>query len=325
MAENTAENTVFRRKLLNFKGNILIVCFFISFSSWFFIRYAHDITINTSYPVEFIYGYSDRILVNVPDNRLYLQIRSNGLNLLLKQLFTSPQKLQVRLKKSNLDESIQRGTAVLTSSEIINQVSTQLGIPFGSIQMTRDSLFFSLEKAFSKKVPIRANVSLSFDPSFYLYGKIATTPDSVELTSTEGLLSKISFVETENKLLQNLNSNQSIQINLIKPSPHITMPVQQVNVQIPIEKYTETKFLVPVTCDSAGLKIKFFPNEVSVKCLVAFKDFKNIIPNLFKIVINKEALNNIRKQKVTLKLTKFPSEVKVLYLDPPSVDYLILK
>ncbi|MEI8203412.1 MAG: hypothetical protein WCH34_10400 [Bacteroidota bacterium] len=325
MADNLSANTVSSRRYFNFKGSIFIICLLISFFSWFFIRYAHDITITSTYSVDFVYPYTDRILVNSPDNQLYLQIKSNGLQLILKQLFSSNQKLQVRLKRSNLDDNIQKGISNLTSAEIINQVSTQLGIPFSNIQMTRDTLSFILEKAISAKLPVRPNVSLDFATSYYLHGKVKTIPDSVEVIATSSVLQKTHFIETENITFSNLNSSKKAILSLIKPNSHCIIPDQTVDVQIPVEKYTETNYKVSVACDTTHLKLKFFPSQVNVKCLVAFKDFKTITPDMFTLVVNNDALNNKSHQKIKLKLTHFPAEVKVLYIEPSYVDYIILK
>ncbi len=325
MAENVSANTPLARKYLSFKGNIFIICLLISFFSWFFIRYAHDITITSTYSVDFVYPYTDRILVNVPDNQLYLQIKSNGLQLFLKQIFSPVQTLQVRLKKSNLDEEILKGSSNLSSAEIISQVSIQLGIPFSNIQMTRDTFSFMLEKAVTAKLPVKPNLNLDFETSYYLHGKIKTIPDSVEVITTNAALKKLHYIETESQKLTNLSASQDISLPLIKPKLHCVMPLQNVDIHIPIEKYTETSFMVPVTCDSTNLKLKFFPGNVSVKCLVAYKDFKTITSDMFTLMINKEALSKINSKKIKLKLTHFPAEVKVLYIEPSYVEYIILK
>ena len=69
-----------------------------------------------------------------------------------------------------------------------------------------------MEKAFSKRVPVRANIHVSFASQYQLAGAIDCEPKYVKVTGTKEIVDTIKFIEAAEKNLEDISNNQNITV-----------------------------------------------------------------------------------------------------------------
>ena len=96
-----------------------------------------------------------------------------------------------------------------------------------------------------------------------------------------------------------------------------------VKATVQVEKYTETDVKVPVALPEAQ-QIRFFPDALTVKCLVAIKDYASINTDDFRVVIDTAQLHALQPL-VDVRLVSWPQYVQVLGVTPDKLEYLIVQ
>ena len=129
--------------------------------------------------------------------------------------------------------------------------------------------------------------------------------------------------------LSDLSNSTTISLAIIPPVNHknVRYNTQEVKITIPVEKYTEAIINIPVKAmaGNPGIKIKTFPEEITVTYLVALKDFNKIDQNMFKVSANPGPLMHNSPRILKVKLIQYPPFVKITKIEPEMVEYVILK
>ena len=91
---------------------------------------------------------------------------------------------------------------------------------------------------------------------------------------------------------------------------------------VDVERYTEKEVEVPVTV-SDTLSVRFFPETMTVKCMVAIKDYGLITPASFSVMADTAQLHQLQPL-LDIRLVTVPDQVQVLKTNPDRVEYLII-
>lgn len=70
--------------------------------------------------------------------------------------------------------------------------------------------------------------------------------------------------------------------------------------------------------------IKLLPGNITIKYLVAMKDYESINENSFKAVVNYEHIKE-KQKNLQIEIIREPSEVKIIKVIPNTISYLIYK
>ena len=90
-----------------------------------------------------------------------------------------------------------------------------------------------------------------------------------------------------------------------------------------VEKYTEMDIEVPIQVPD-NMRVRFFPETMSVKCLVAMKDYASIVADDFVAAVDKQQLKALQPL-LDVHLVTWPQSVQVLNTQPDKVEYLIVQ
>ena len=71
-------------------------------------------------------------------------------------------------------------------------------------------------------------------------------------------------------------------------------------------------------------QMRFFPEEMTVKCLVALKDSPSISKEDFRVEVDTAQLHDL-KPLLDVSLKSWPQYVQVLNTSPDKVEYLIVQ
>ena len=91
---------------------------------------------------------------------------------------------------------------------------------------------------------------------------------------------------------------------------------------VDLERYTEMDVEVPVTVTDT-LSVRFFPEKMTLKCMVAIKDYGSVTPASFVVQADTAQLHR-RLPLLDIRLVSAPAKVQVLKTEPDKVEYLIM-
>ena len=155
--------------------------------------------------------------------------------------------------------------------------------------------------------------------------EIKVIPDSVVISGSYKKINTIKFVETEPCKFTDLEDTLKTKCK-IKPIQATKTSVKNVEVIIPIEKYTEKSFKIPVKVKNCpdSLNLVTFPNEINLTYKVVLSKFKTAEPEDFNVSVD---YNNIKEnnEKLKINLESAPDFIKSVQLTPKYVEYIIEK
>jgi hypothetical protein len=279
--------------------------------------------------VKFVNIPHNKVVVNAQNKAIILNIKGNGLKLLSYKFGWKMSPLIVDI--SNLKVLLRKNKPVyyVPTNSIVQKIAKQLDNKIELINIYPDTIFYELDDLFYKKVPVKANILLSFEKQYKLYEPIKLSPESIIVAGAKNVIDKINSVTTDTLLLTNLKNNvySSLNIKKIKVNQQIEYIPQKVNINIVVEKFTESSIEVPVTMinipDEYNMKI--FPAKVKLNYQIAFRDYKKVNESQFLVVADYATLNNKNTNTIELKVLKYPSVVKFLTLNGNKVEFILIK
>ena len=130
-------------------------------------------------------------------------------------------------------------------------------------------------------------------------------------------------VRTELVSRANVSESFSETVNLDLSGGKIHSNTKAVRATVNVEKYTEMDVEVPIRV-ADSLRMRFFPETMTVKCLVAMKDYASVVPDDFSVTVDVRQLQ-VLEPLLDLRLAAWPKTVKILSTRPDKVEYLIVQ
>ena len=148
-------------------------------------------------------------------------------------------------------------------------------------------------------------------------------PSSVTIFGPQDVIDTIRTVRTEPLTMSNVSQDFSTTVALDLLGGQIRSNIKEVKAEIQVEKFTEMDVEVPIRI-ADSLKIRFFPEAMSVKCLVAMRDYASITPESFSVAVDNQQLQAM-KPLLDVRLATWPPTVQILSTRPDKVEYLIVQ
>jgi YbbR domain-containing protein len=309
-----------RRLMLSTRVVTFLICLGIASLLWV----VHALNKNYKYtlkvPVTFLNLPANKLIVGDLPETLDVEIKASG----LKLIFISTKKsIDNILIDFNLLKNNAKSQSYCISNGTFN-LKNSINFDVDVIKIRPDTLFFSSTKGKYKLLPIKANLKINCLPGYSIVSKPTITPAYVSVSGDSLDLMKIDTVYTNNLILKDIHENISSSVSLKKQYPSIQYSVKDVEVSFNVDKLTEATIKVPIQIrnNKNEKKLKLLPNYVTIKYLVAMKDYESITPNSFKIVVDYQQIIE-KKKKLSLEVIRTPSEAKILNIEPSSISYLI--
>ncbi len=215
----------------------------------------------------------------------------------------------------------------LPASKLVSQVAAQLDMRISRRDISPDTIYFTLDKKSSAKIPVRLGAKMDIVQGFRIYGTPLISPAKIEVTGPKHILDTLSFISTKKIQLKNLNSSFEKEVALSNPSPLLDLSREKVKVKVEIVEFIEAETQVPVSVntDIPGLKVKVFPPAVKVKYQIAMPDYKKISDTLFTVSVKIDSLAALRNRSLIPVLKRFPPYVENPRLSTDKVDFIIIK
>ncbi len=255
--------------------------------------------------------------LSIKENRVVsFTVEGSGWNLLRSKLLSFSDTLTIDYRAIKGKEEIDLNKLLL---DFESQWSRKMKIM--NVYPTKIDII--VEKKRIRKVPIEAILNLTFADGYDLSSKVNWYPDSIYITGPLEYINGINSIKTQPIILQNLNSNKSIDIPLdFDKFPNVNSNIKSVKLNIPVEQFTEGVMDIAISQRNESAGLITFPTKCKITYKVALSNYNNIIPQSFKVIAERDKnLSN----RMKLKLISKPNSVKDIQLNPETVEFIVLK
>ncbi|MCD6355321.1 MAG: hypothetical protein J7L95_07215 [Prolixibacteraceae bacterium] len=300
-----------------------LTCLLIATVLWFLNALSKEYTTTLSYPVKYITPPKNQFLSNSPVTKFELKVDAYGFTLLRHKLSLSYSPIVLNLTAITKNSSVVNGVYTIRTRDLLRRISEQVSSEISISEIRPDIIRLQLDSLKTKTVLVKPNYKLNFKPQFNLKGPIEISPKKVKITGPAHELDTISFVTTEFVSLDKIDSEIKKSIGLVYPDNTSVNP-EKVTLLVPVEKFTEKEFRVPVQVINKPAKtmVKLFPSEIKVVLLVGLSKFDNISVFDLKAFVD---FSSITPTSETLEVTikAKPTFVKIIRKTPEKVEFLI--
>ena len=304
-------------KKINFKFFLI----FIVVSSFFWIvtkfsniyKFQNDFDINwTNVP--------ETIIVENEQNKISLLFSASGFEIILYKFFNN--KIEISLDK---DVVYENNIALVNINNKIYEIEKQLFDNNIIEDLISKKITFNYSTLSSKKVPVLVDKKINFRPGYLNENKFYIYPDSIVVVGPDNIIDTLKNVKTypfeRNDIYKSID--EKIKLLLLDD---LSYSENQIKLSSIVKKYSEKEFKIPIKIINLpdSIRLKLFPNHVTLKAIISLDDFNDIIDDNFKIIVNYKLLKS-NYSSLSLFLTEYPGNVKNINWYPKTVNYLIRK
>jgi len=184
----------------------------------------------------------------------------------------------------------------------------------------------NLTDVLEKKVPVKVKLNLQFEKQ-YMQGLELIKPDSILISGPNTIIDTITYLESTELKRKKVKDTIIQALDLITINK-VNFQPKKVSVIVPVIKYTEITFSIPVEAENVpdSLFLRTFPSSINLSCWVGLAEYDKMSPFLFRAVVDYKTINNNQHHsKLKINLTKIPANVNNITFYPKNVEYLIEK
>ncbi len=268
-------------------------------------------------------------MVQQPDTTLMLTVRSSGFYLVYRKIFKPDYPVVIDIGKIHLKKNGQYMDGSMSTQDLTHTIQQQLPSAERLVGIAPAYIRFQFGSAFSKKVPVIPNLKITYKQQYGLYERIRLMPDSVIITGPTKLVENIHSVTTPEYVAENLDETKEFTLPIIieQRGLNVEPSAKNIKITIPVEQFTEETINVAVKCDSLprSYSLNIYPPIVEVTFRVAVPDYEKVQPNMFHASISGPKALQPGNTKLKVRLTEFPSFIKVIGIHPEKVEYILNK
>ena len=302
----------------NKKFVAFLICFLIATAFWFLISLAKTYTSLVNFPIVYKNLPQNKITVNELPEDLTLELNARGFELL---------SYHFKFRIPPIEIDLSRTKNYYITKNLVRKITPKFGADVKILTMSPDTIFIQYLETSIKKVPVKLNLSLTFEKQFELSDSIKLSPDSIVISGSKAIIDKIKYWETEKISFSKLNKNISSHVELVTKNftNDIHLSSTSVDISIPVEQFREGSLQIPVEPInfSKMQKIKIRPQEITVAYFVPLIDYEKVKPDLFRAVVDFSKINKSQGKKTNVQLIKHPLFAKHLRIEPQQVKYSI--
>lgn len=318
---------LFKEEKVRLNKRLLIFFFFLVLSTFIWLLNALDKEYVTEInnPVSYFNFPEDKIeTLDLPEF-FSLRVEASGYLLLKQKIGKSIYPLQIDILKYlpeiYLSDTV--GFVIRTSSfreTIENQLSDQIKI----IEIKPESIKFLLAKKVSKSITVKPNLKYILQKQLVLKDRIVLNPEKVIVSGPVNVLDTLNYISTD--LIDLGIVSESInEILTLKPIKNLSYSLNNINVNINVEKFTESSVEIPVTVMNLpdSIKIQLLPEKIKVFYCIGLSKYNFINPAQFSAVADYDEIKESNAKKLTVLIKEYPANVFNLKVSPRTIDFII--
>lgn len=304
--------------LRRFSGMMTFIL--ISTLLWLIIKLSDTYTVTVPFAVHYVDIPASQ-LISDNGQEVSASVKTSGFKLLNYYLRNKDnRKINVSLKDIRYQKS-DVNTYSFSSRYIVEKIGEFLATDASDIMLNDDIHYFTMSRLASKKVKIVPRTSIVFEKQYNYYGEPVSTPDSIVIYGAVDDVNSTKEVYTD--LITKKNVNQSIETKAkINLDDKLHADINEVEVAINVEKYTEAEVVVPITIPE-NVNMHLYPNKAAVRYIVAMKDYAIINSLSFKAIA--DTTNLYINDVLPVELVLYPNNTQIIGIDPKEVEYIIVQ
>lgn len=318
------------REKVKFKKQLLIYLFFlfISIVLWYLIALSKEYDTVIAYPVHYENFPKGKVLVSDLPEKLDLKIKGFGFGILKHKLtsYIKPVNIPINIFRLNVIQTTGKVRYYLLTRSAREWIDSQLSSDIQLLEIKPDTLFMEFTDIVDKKVPVKPRINIELKKQYMIIGEVKVKPDSIIVSGPQVMIDTLQSVYTQLLEMKEVKDTILEDLQLV-PIKRFIFQKQQATVIIPVEKYTEMVFSIPIEAENApeDLDIKTFPGTITLSCRVGISNYDKLTPYMFRATVDYNTITANIKDKIKVNLVKVPSNVYSVKFHPKSVDYLIEK
>ena len=294
----------------------------ISTAAWFLVKLSENYVTQTSYRLFLVEAPADK-WVSSEGQSVKMSLNIDGFHTLRYKMIREPNRV-VSIPLDEVPYRLENGNTYSFSSQYVaEKLAENLGIAAADITMNDDKVYFTMDALKSKVVPVVLQSDIKTLRQYDLYGVPVLDPASVTIFGPQEVIDSITVVKTELLSMSNVSQNFTATVPLDLLGGRIKSNIKEVKAEVQVEKYTEMDVEVPIKV-KGDVRVRFFPETMSVKCLVAVRDYASITPEHFSVAVDKRQMEAMQPL-LDVRLASWPPTVQILSTRPDKVEYLIVQ
>ena len=294
----------------------------ISTAAWFLVKLSENYVTQTSFRLFLVEAPADK-WVSSEGQSVKMSLNIDGFHTLRYKMIREPNRV-VSIPLDEVPYRLENGNTYSFSSQYVaEKLAENLGIAAADITMNDDKVYFTMDALKSKVVPVVLQSDIKTLRQYDLYGVPVLDPASVTIFGPQEVIDSITVVKTELLSMSNVSQNFTATVPLDLLGGRIKSNIKEVKAEVQVEKYTEMDVEVPIKV-KGDVRVRFFPETMSVKCLVAVRDYASITPEHFSVAVDKRQMEAMQPL-LDVRLASWPPTVQILSTRPDKVEYLIVQ
>lgn len=325
----TLYNTIKEKvKKFKFKRDYLVFMAFFILSLVFWLLKSLSKTYETD--IDFQVRFSNKprgvIFERELPSSIQLDVTDAGFQLLQNTLTPNIKTLYVNLANilQRGDRKLSEGHYFILTRDYRSQIERALASTTKLNLIQPDTLHIVFSKQIQKKVPVRLLANVSPGRQRILSGKISFQPDSVTIFGAGSIVDTIRAVYTNYQDFKNLQDTLRRNIGL-KEIEGVDLASKRVNIEIPVEMFTEKVLDIPVTSINLpdSLRLRSFPGIVKVSFFVGVSKFSKVGEDDFRVFVDFKTLKEKVSGNVPLSYDTEQKWISNIKVSPEKIDYLL--
>lgn len=297
-----------------------ITCLALAFVAWI------AITLSSSY------NYTVKEIVvfkNVPQKRAFHSLQPDTVTVTVKgsgwQMLFS--KIDDQNKTIKVDLSTLDSDAYVVLSRQLSSINAEKALPNQVVSVRPDTLYFDFTNRSIRRVPVQLVKSFNYQRQYTQSGNAVIKPAYVTVSGPSNVIDKIQRWRTDSLVLKNVNENVSAQVNLQASEGNISIYPKTVQVNIPVEEFTEKIVELPVKLigNVNFYNVKVFPQKIKVTFTTSLNRYADITDDLFEAQVDLNLWRVYGYSALPVKITRVPAFCKVVNIQPRNVDFIVKK
>ncbi len=294
----------------------------LSTALWLLIKLSEQYDTQTTFRIR-LEGVPAEKWIASPEQTVKFSMTTDGFHTLRYEMIREANRT-VTLDLNDVPFRLENGNTFSFSSQYVAEhIANRIGIGASDLTMNDAKVYFNMEDLESKVVPVVLRSDLKMQRQFDVYGLPTIDPAIVTIYGPKEVIDTIKSVKTNTVERLNVSESfsQTVPLDLLDGMIHANFDA--VTVGVTVEKFTEADVSVPFLSPDS-LTMRFFPDAMKVKCLVAIRDYPNLAPESFRVEFNHDQLM-ARQPLLDVQLAAWPQFVQVLSTSPDKVEYLIVQ
>lgn len=294
---------------------IIFLLFIFSMILWSFVTLSEEYSTQITSPISIKTNSSFQKVSSITPTEVNFTIKGKGWQL-LKFIFGFNESFKVQLNTVEEINKVNIRNYLKYNPWLTNSIQV--------ISIEPEVISIKAEKAFTKVVPVIADLDLKFKDGYGLVSDIYINPDSINIYGPWSKTVLIQGVKTEKIILKDLEENVSITAKLIKPQ-FINFLSDEAEIKFEVEKIVDKQISgveISIINLPPNKEILLSSEKLDLVLKGGIQKLANLKPDNIQAKID---YNDAENDSLGFLIPEIilPSKVELIEMKPPKLKYII--